>query len=283
MSVTNRSLLQVQLSLVEEKDLRRVFNYLANFARRQALAKGIFTNTERVATLREASGPSEGGDGLPEEAGTPRTPSAADASGAGQDDSAAAASAAGSGVEAARAARAANMVTEMVNTQATLAALKKEKMALADDALKKVTARDLDQALRVLGYTCTKKQLEYMVWEVDEDLDSAVDWDEFRLMYWRNVNDGTSLEPFELFNIVQFMTYDTDFKGHITEDDTMSTLFARYGREQVETQMRKLFGINLKANGGDGVLSLREYLDVVSVRKPKPRARHKGTVAVSPV
>ena len=43
------------------------------------------------------------------------------------------------------------------------------------------------------------------------------------------------------------MTYDQDVKGHITEDDTMSTLFARYGREHVESQMRKLFGDRLKS------------------------------------
>ena len=67
----------------------------------------------------------------------------------------------------------------------------------------------------------------------------------------------------------QFMTYDQDFKGHITEDDTMSTLFARYGREHVESQMRKLFGDRLKSAGGEGVLSLEGYLRVVGVRQPR--------------
>jgi hypothetical protein len=108
-----------------------------------------------------------------------------------------------------------------------------------------------------------------MIWEVDENLDGCVDWDEFQMMYYRNMTDTTGLEPFELFNIVQFMTYDQDFKGHITEDDTMSTLFARYGREHVETQMRKLFGDKLKSAGGEGVLSLEGYLQVVGVRVPR--------------
>ena len=67
----------------------------------------------------------------------------------------------------------------------------------------------------------------------------------------------------------QFMTYDQDFKGHITEDDTMSTLFARYGREHVESQMRKLFGDKLKSAGGEGVLSLEGYWRVVGVRQPR--------------
>lgn len=87
--------------------------------------------------------------------------------------------------------------------------------------------------------------------QVDENLDQCVDWHEFQLMFYRNTTDQTGLEPFELFNIVQFMTYDEDFKGHITEDDTMSTLFARHGRENLEAQMTKLFGDQLKSAGGE--------------------------------
>lgn len=30
-----------------------------------------------------------------------------------------------------------------------------------------ITIKDLDHALRTLGRQCTKKQLEYMIWEVD--------------------------------------------------------------------------------------------------------------------
>jgi len=63
------------------------------------------------------------------------------------------------------------------------------------------------------------------------------------------------------------MTYDEDFKGHITEDDTMSTLFARHGRENLESQMVKLFGDQLKSNGGEGILTLDQYLKAVSVRQ----------------
>mmetsp|Transcript_23461 Transcript_23461/g.80637 ORF Transcript_23461/g.80637 Transcript_23461/m.80637 type:complete len:217 (+) Transcript_23461:115-765(+) len=141
-----------------------------------------------------------------------------------------------------------------------------------------ITIKDLDHALRTLGRQCTKKQLEYMIWEVDENLDGEINWDEFKMMYHRNVTDETGLEPFELFNIVQFMTYlpslkiDKDFKAQITEDDTMSTLFARYGHDQtygrvhVERLMTKLFGDKLKAEKGEGVLSLDEYLRVVGVR-----------------
>jgi hypothetical protein len=37
---------------------------------------------------------------------------------------------------------------------------------------------------------------------VDENLDGCVDWDEFLLMFNRNVNDQTGLEPSKLYNMV---------------------------------------------------------------------------------
>ena len=117
-----------------------------------------------------------------------------------------------------------------------------------------------------------------MIWEVDENLDGEIDWKEFEMMYHRTVADETGLEPFELFNIVQFLTYlpslsiDEEFKPQITEDDTMSALFARHGHDQargrvhVERLMAKLFGNKSKADKGEGVLSLNEYLRIVGTR-----------------
>lgn len=146
------------------------------------------------------------------------------------------------------------------------------------DNSRAITTTGLDQALRALGRHFTKKQLEYMIWEVDENLDGQVDWHEFMMMYHRSVTDETGLEPFELFNIVQFLTYlpslsvDKEFKPQITEDDTMSALFARHGHDEfngrvhVEQLMAQLFGDKLKADKGEGVLSLDEYLRVVGTR-----------------
>ena len=39
-------------------------------------------------------------------------------------------------------------------------------------------------------------------YQVDENLDGCVDWEEFRLMFNRNVNDKTGLEPSKLYNMV---------------------------------------------------------------------------------
>ena len=51
---------------------------------------------------------------------------------------------------------------------------------IRDDPNKKISIRDLDAALRSLRMVCTRKGLEYMIWEVDENLDQCVDWEEVR-------------------------------------------------------------------------------------------------------
>jgi Ca2+-binding EF-hand superfamily protein len=35
--------------------------------------------------------------------------------------------------------------------------------------------------MRMFGRKCTKKEIEDMVWEVDENLDGCVDWEEFKV------------------------------------------------------------------------------------------------------
>lgn len=134
-----------------------------------------------------------------------------------------------------------------------------------------VSKIDLAHALKAMGKSCTKEEIEYMIWEVDDNLDECVDWDEFRLMFQRNITDDTGLEPFKLFNIVQFMTYDKNFSGSVTVDDTMSMLYARFGRDQLETQMRKLFGSSASSADGGGSLTIADYLKAVSKREIKPK------------
>ena len=83
-------------------------------------------------------------------------------------------------------------------------------------------------------------------------------------MFNRNLMDKTGLEPVNLFNVIQFMTYDKKLCGTITADDTMAILFARYGRAQLEPRMKQLFG------KGDE-LTFVDYLERVSKRGKKSK------------
>ena len=116
----------------------------------------------------------------------------------------------------------------------------------------KIRSADLNEAIKQLGCRSTKKEIQDMIWEVDENLDGCVDWEEFKLMFYRNITDTTGLEPFQLFNVVQFMMYDRDGSGQVTVDETMHMLYARYGKKNLESQMKALFGEDLRSKMGMG-------------------------------
>ena len=77
------------------------------------------------------------------------------------------------------------------------------------------------------------------------------------------------LEPFQLFNVVQFMMYDRDNSGAVSVDETMHMLYARYGKDRLESEMKALFGDKLQSSDGDGTLTFADYLSAVNVRYPK--------------
>lgn len=130
--------------------------------------------------------------------------------------------------------------------------LQAEMTAIEAASLNKITLNDLTEALKALGKKFTKKQIENMIWEVDENLDGCVDWDEMRLMFERNIRDHSGLEPSQLFNMVQFLLYDVDDNRSISVDETMNMLYARYGRVKMEVKLKELFGDDMQETGTQG-------------------------------
>jgi hypothetical protein len=88
---------------------------------------------------------------------------------------------------------------------------------------------------------------------VDEDLDGLLSWNDFRLMYVRNVSDKTGLEFNRIYTLAQFLIYDVNYDGLVSLDETMHMLYVRYGKGQLESKLKDIFGQQPRsvADGGD--------------------------------
>ena len=70
-----------------------------------------------------------------------------------------------------------------------------------------------------MGHKISEKEAALTIWEVDDDNDGAVDWDEFRTMYYRVRNDDSGCEPRKLFNVVDFLMLDKNHSGSVDMDE----------------------------------------------------------------
>ncbi|CBZ51362.1 unnamed protein product [Neospora caninum Liverpool] len=141
----------------------------------------------------------------------------------------------------------------------------------------KLSLQEISNALTSLGHKMPKvsvftQEIEVIIWELDEDLDQHISWDEFLVMYQRSINDPTGLEPRSFFNLVQFLMYDTNFSGEISVEQTLQILFVRFGRELLDQEIQAIFGEEEKGPGGqEKRITLSEYLERVQGRLNKQR------------
>ena len=130
----------------------------------------------------------------------------------------------------------------------------------------KVGFKELNDQLIKLDYRAKRVEVEDMIWEVDEDCDHAVSWDEFKLMFHRCRNDRTGLEPRKLFNVVEFMMHDKDSSGTIDMDECMEILFRRFGKDQLEQRTNDFFKHD---TDGDNTISFQEFQKQMNTIRPK--------------
>jgi len=125
----------------------------------------------------------------------------------------------------------------------------------------KISFQDIEAVLLSLGINNPQKRIiDQMIWEADELADEVICWDEFQLVYRRNLDDTTGNEPSSFFRLVEFLSFDQSRKGFIIEDDCMEILFVRYGGNKLESELKFIFGNNLRSSGGDGTMTFEGYL-----------------------
>eukprot|EP00966_Prymnesium_polylepis_P119663 2765401-Prymnesium_polylepis.1 len=60
---------------------------------------------------------------------------------------------------------------------------------------KKIDTDELLGYLKSLGHKCKRTDVEDMIWEVDEDCDKCLTWDEFKQMFYAVRHDKSGWEP----------------------------------------------------------------------------------------
>ena len=136
-------------------------------------------------------------------------------------------------------------------TRARAHAKAKRSRALRDSCLRR--------QLKFLGHMLRPSEAALTIWEVDDDADGKVDWDEFRNMFYRIRDDQTGFEPRKLFNVVEFIMHDKNFTGSIDLDEAVTMLYARFGKDQVDHAMST---INTDDGTSEKSMSFSTYVKI---------------------
>ena len=152
------------------------------------------------------------------------------------------------------------------NEQKELENLRRVFEAIDKNRDSKLDAKELNAVLVKLGYTAKKQEIEDMIWEVDEDCDRCVNWEEFKTMFYRVRHDKSGWEPRRLFNVVEFMMHDKDQSGSIDMDECMEILFRRFGKDQLEQRTNDFFKHD---TDGDNTISFQEFQKQMNTIRPK--------------
>jgi len=167
-----------------------------------------------------------------------------------------------------------NESQELENLQRVFQILSHQKAAvLSDKEQPKVSPEKLADALKKLAYKCKRTDVEDMIWEVDEDCDGLISWDEFKAMFYRVRHDKTGWEPRRLFNVVEFMMHDKDQSGTIDMDECMEILFRRFGKEQLEARVKEFMKHDEDA---DDTISFTEFLHMDQKNDLAGTSKHPG-------
>jgi calmodulin len=108
----------------------------------------------------------------------------------------------------------------------------------------------LRKMLKKLTGKYNKKEIELMIWEVDTNLNGYISFDEYERMYKNCIIDKKEREPKRLYTLVQFLMFDKEHKGYITEEDTLEILCIR-NNNGLDNAINDIFAIEIKDEKGN--------------------------------
>lgn len=147
-----------------------------------------------------------------------------------------------------------------------------------------ITSASLAPVLNRLGHNMSKRDIDLMIWEVDENNDGSISFEEFLVMYQRNILDakcGSGLEPKQLFFLSQFLMYENPNKrdGTISVEQTLTILYVRHKDSgEMDYEINAIFGDEREAAPEDGYevrIRYSDFLNHVSAKCNAKRLQKK--------
>lgn len=97
-----------------------------------------------------------------------------------------------------------------------------------------VDVDEISAAFQKLGMKIGRDRVRDMVWEVDEDMDGGLVFNEFKAMYARVLRDASGCEPRGLFSLIDFLVLDRDCGGTLSRARYSGVMYDRFGKDQYE-------------------------------------------------
>ncbi|TYZ58189.1 hypothetical protein PybrP1_003844 [[Pythium] brassicae (nom. inval.)] len=137
-----------------------------------------------------------------------------------------------------------------------------------------ISAGDVVSAMKAMGRSVSKADVQWMIWEIDDDLDGCVDWHEFRSCCARTTTDRHGLEPNQLYHLIQFLLCDADASFTVSVLEVKAELKKLPGTDHLAAKLL----VALKDDTEQQLLqkfTLSEYLDIMFGDLPSSSPLHQ--------
>ncbi|EGZ11172.1 hypothetical protein PHYSODRAFT_519275 [Phytophthora sojae] len=131
-----------------------------------------------------------------------------------------------------------------------------------------ITAADLASCMKSLNRVSSKSEVQWMIWEVDNDLDGCVSWEEFKGCYVRTLLDSHGLELNQLYYLIQFLLCDTDGSQTVSADEITAELQRIGDTEHLTAKLWSVLDGESEEQQFLRKLTLSEFLDAMLADLP---------------